>query len=84
MDVKTLSAITGHVSAKTTLNVYTHVTDAMQQTAAEKLTKGSAGANRRTKSIRAVKVYPLKCPTRAQRPPLHPTGAKSANQGQAV
>ncbi len=33
MDVKTLSAITGHVSTKTTLNVYTHVTDTMRQTA---------------------------------------------------
>lgn len=38
MDVKTLSTITGHVSAKTTLNVYTHVTDAMRQTAAAKST----------------------------------------------
>ncbi len=37
MDVKTLSTIIGHVSAKTTLNVYTHVTDAMQRTAAEKI-----------------------------------------------
>lgn len=40
MDVKTLSTIIGHVSAKTTLNVYTHVTDAMQQTAAAKIDQG--------------------------------------------
>ncbi len=40
MDVKTLSTIIGHVSAKTTLNVYTHVTDAMQQTAAAKIDRG--------------------------------------------
>ena len=40
MDVKTLSAITGHVSAKTTLNVYTHVTDTMRQTAAAKIDRG--------------------------------------------
>ncbi|MBD5085500.1 MAG: site-specific integrase [Clostridiales bacterium] len=37
MDVKTLSTIIGHVSAKTTLNIYTHVTDAMRQTAAAKI-----------------------------------------------
>ena len=37
MDVKTLSTIIGHVSAKTTLNIYTHVTDAMQETAAAKI-----------------------------------------------
>ena len=40
MDVKTLSTIIGHVSAKTTLNVYTHVTDAMRQTAAAKIDRG--------------------------------------------
>ena len=40
MDVKTLSAIIGHVSAATTLNTYTHVTDAMQRTAAAKIDQG--------------------------------------------
>ena len=40
MDVKTLSAIIGHVSAKTTLNIYTHVTDVMRQTAAAKIDRG--------------------------------------------
>ena len=40
MDVKTLSAITRHVSTKTTLNVYTHVTDTMRQTAAAKIDQG--------------------------------------------
>ena len=40
MDVKTLSAIIGHVSAKTTLNTYTHVTDTMRQTAAAKIDRG--------------------------------------------
>ena len=40
MDVKTLSTIIGHVSAKTTLNVYTHVTDSMQRTAAAKIDRG--------------------------------------------
>ena len=38
MDIKTLSTIIGHVSAKTTLNVYTNATDAMQQTATAKNT----------------------------------------------
>lgn len=43
MDVKTLSSIVGHVSAKTTLNVYTHVTEAMQRTAAAKIDRGICG-----------------------------------------
>ena len=31
MDIKTLSTIIGHVSSSTTLNIYAHVTDEMQQ-----------------------------------------------------
>ena len=34
MDVKTLSAMLGHVSAMTTLDIYTHITNDMQRSAA--------------------------------------------------
>lgn len=37
MDIKTLSAIIGHVSSATTLNVYAHITDEMRQSAAAKI-----------------------------------------------
>ena len=37
MDVKTLSSIIGHVSSATTLDVYSHVTDFMQQQAAVRI-----------------------------------------------
>lgn len=37
MDIKTLSMIIGHNSAATTLDIYSHVTDTMQRTAAEKI-----------------------------------------------
>lgn len=40
MDVKTLSAYIGHVSAATTLDIYSHVTDAMQLQAATKIEAG--------------------------------------------
>ena len=40
MDIKTLSAIIGHVSSSTTLNIYAHVTDEMQRTAAAKIDRG--------------------------------------------
>ena len=40
MDVKTLSTIIGHVSSSTTLNIYAHVTDKMQKTAAAKIDQG--------------------------------------------
>ena len=40
MDVKTLSAMLGHVSAATTLDIYTHITDDMQRTAAAYIDRG--------------------------------------------
>lgn len=40
MDVKTLSAVIGHVSSATTLNVYSHITEEMRRTAALKIDRG--------------------------------------------
>ena len=40
MDVKTLSAMLGHVSAATTLDIYTHITDDMRHTAAVNIDRG--------------------------------------------
>ncbi|BAL00204.1 hypothetical protein OBV_30050 [Oscillibacter valericigenes Sjm18-20] len=40
MDVKTLSAMLGHVSAATTLDIYTHITDDMRQSAAANIDRG--------------------------------------------
>lgn len=37
MDVKTLSAVIGHVSSETTLDIYAHITDDMQRGAARKI-----------------------------------------------
>jgi integrase len=42
MDVKTLSTMVGHVSAKTTLNIYTHITDDMRTAAAANIDQGIA------------------------------------------
>ena len=43
MDVKTLSDIVGHVSASITLDVYSHITDAMQREAAANIDRGIGG-----------------------------------------
>ncbi len=45
MDIKTLSAIIGHGSSATTLNVYAHVTDEMRQSAAAKIDRTIAKAD---------------------------------------
>ncbi len=44
MDIKTLSTILGHVSAATTLNPYSHITDEMRQQAAARIDAGIAKA----------------------------------------
>lgn len=40
MDVKTLSAIIGHISSATTIDIYSHITGTMQQQAAQKIERG--------------------------------------------
>ena len=45
MDVKTLSATIGHVSAATTLDIYSHVTDTMQIQAAVSIDRKIGGTN---------------------------------------
>ena len=50
MDVKTLSAAIGHMSAKTTLNVYSHITDTMREQAAVKIDRSIGGTDARIPS----------------------------------
>lgn len=45
MDVKTLSAMIGHVSSATTLDIYSHITTEMEIKAAQKIDKGIGKAN---------------------------------------
>ena len=47
MDVKTLSAMLGHVSAATTLDIYTHITDDMQRAAAASIDRSIGKAEPR-------------------------------------
>ena len=45
MDVKTLSGIIGHISAETTLNIYSHITDTMRLQASVKIDRKIGGTN---------------------------------------
>ncbi len=45
MDIKTLSAMIGHISAETTLNIYSHITETMQQQAAVKIVREIGGTD---------------------------------------
>ena len=55
MDVKTLSAVVGHRSSSTTLNVYTHVTKAMERQAAAKIDQGIGKREGPTEETRETK-----------------------------
>ena len=45
MDIKTLSAMIGHISAETTLNIYSHIIDIMKQQAAVRIDREIGGTN---------------------------------------
>ena len=45
MDVKNLSVTIGHVSAETTLNIYSHITDNMRRQAAVRIDRGIGGTD---------------------------------------
>ncbi len=45
MNVKTLSGIIGHISAETTLNIYSHITDTMRLQASVKIDRKIGGTN---------------------------------------
>lgn len=81
MDVKTLATIIGHVSVATTLNIYTHVTDAMRQTAAAKIDRGIGKCEPQGKSVSNSENYPPKHRKCTQRLLLNPTRAKIESGG---
>ena len=77
MDIKTLSAIIGHNSAETTLNIYTHITDEMQRTAAEKIEQGIMQNTSFSNQGKKVPDKTAKTPCEAKFEPVRPTRRKS-------
>ncbi len=81
MDVKTLSAVIGHVSANTTLNIYTHVTDAMRQSAADNIDRGIAKCEPAAKTGAAGEGVPVPGAGTRQRPAFEPYKGKIRKAG---
>ncbi len=77
MDIKTLSAIIGHNSAETTLNIYTHITDEMQRTAANKIERGIMQNSSLSSKYEKVPDKTAKTPCEAKFEPVKPTRRKS-------
>ncbi|MBR6510497.1 MAG: site-specific integrase [Clostridia bacterium] len=77
MDIKTLSAIIGHNSAETTLNTYTHITDEMQKSAANKIEQGIMQNTSFSNQGKKVHAKNEKTPCEAKFEPIKPTRRKS-------
>lgn len=72
MDVKTLSAIIGHISSETTLNIYTHITDNMQRSAANKIEQGFGRNEGSLSEIEQTPDQTVKTPQTAKFEPKQP------------
>ncbi len=72
MDVKTLSAIIGHISSETTLNIYTHITDNMQRSAANKIEQGFGRNEGSLSESKETPDQTTKTPVRANFEPKQP------------
>lgn len=72
MDVKTLSAIIGHISSETTLNIYTHITDNMQHSAANKIEQGFGRNEGNLSEVKETPDQTVKTPQTAKFEPKQP------------
>ncbi len=79
MDIKTLSAVIGHVSSATTIDVYSHVTDQMRVQAAEKIEKGF-GRNEEWNAAEKPTERPV-TPSEEKREPFRPYRGKYRKPG---
>ena len=81
MDIKTLSAMIGHVSAETTLNIYSHITDTMQQQAAVKIDREIGGTDAQMPEPTPPKATEQPTPKTATEPKFEPYKGKIRKPG---
>ncbi|CDC72780.1 site-specific recombinase XerD [Candidatus Colimorpha enterica] len=85
MDIKTLSAMIGHISAETTLNIYSHITDTMQRQAAVKIDREIGGTDAQmpefTQSVEPPKASEQAQATATPKPKFEPYKGKIRKPG---
>ncbi|MBQ7406611.1 MAG: site-specific integrase [Clostridia bacterium] len=85
MDIKTLSAMIGHISAETTLNIYSHITDTMQQQAAVRIDREIGGTDAQmpefTQSVEPPKASEQPTPKAPTEPKFEPYKGKIRKPG---
>ena len=72
MDVKTLSDMIGHISAETTLNIYSHITDTMQKQTAVKIDREIGGTDAQKPEVKQTHEQSTNTPVNAQYEPAEP------------
>ena len=72
MDVKTLSATIGHVSAATTLDIYSHMTDTMQMQAAVNIDRKIGGTDAQMPEVKQTPAASTNTPVNATYEPSEP------------
>ena len=72
MDVKTLSATIGHVSAATTLDIYSHMTDTMQMQAAVNIDRKIGGTDAQMPEVKQTPKQITNTPVNAPCEPTEP------------
>ena len=72
IDIKTLSTMIGHISAETTLNIYSHITDTMQQQAAVRIDLEIGGTDAQMPEVKQTHEQSTNTPVNAQYEPAEP------------
>jgi len=75
MDIKTLSTILGHISSKTTIDIYLHSTDEMKKNAAEKINARFSKGKDKDENVQA------ESKQAPQEPKFEPTKGKIRKSG---
>ena len=81
MDIKTLSAMIGHISSETTLNIYSHITDTMQQQAAVRMDREIGGTDAQMPEPKPPKVSDEPTPENATETVFEPYKPKIRKSG---
>jgi integrase len=81
MDIKTLSAMIGHVSAETTLNIYSHITDTMRKQAAVRIDREIGGTEAEMPEEEPPKVSDQAPPQKATQTVFEPYTPKIRKSG---
>ena len=81
IDIKTLSTMIGHISAETTLNIYSHITDTMQQQASVRIDREIGGTDAQMPEPKPTKASDSEATDQPTEPKFEPYKGKIRKPG---